>query len=447
MDDQFDAAESHFKKFLELDSDSDLAIKIRSHLNDISEFKKAFSDPSALKRFKYRKRLYQLIHAKTGQDQEKTLDKVSGLIAANPDFYEGYFLLAGLLLDAGKLDDALSIAKQGYDISPDTKKQDLETIVKQIEKEIQYQRILHEASNQLRDREFTKAAAGFKKAFELLPESFEPATLAASAYFQGGEFANATGMYELIRDKGDWENALHAAKQLRLIEPMMNVSENLDTDYSTLNGGKSYIKAFSQFENNQLEEAFDEIDKAIDAITLNPAFSRYYTLRGLVKTRKDDLIGAMNDFEQALEINSGDKDARIQLCSLLQDQEKYLEALSLTRQTPEEYRDLNFYLNKGELELKLEDFTEANISFDQALSLAEDSVNQEIVLSWQAKIAREKGNTEAEIAILERMQKMRPSPQTKTALDKLKGRQSSPPTKKQDSKPTIDFGILDDLEN
>jgi tetratricopeptide (TPR) repeat protein len=223
------------------------------------------------------------------------------------------------------------------------------------------------------------------------------------------------------------------------MKPLLQSRETSEYSLDNLLGGQDYQQAQDAAQAGDLDTALSGIDHAIDALRFDPVYSRYFTLRGSIHSQKNNLDAAKADFMRALAIDPADGEARSLLCQLLQDQERYLEALTLWRLSMDRHRDLAFFIRQADLEIHVRDFAGAQDSLAQAIQNGGTAHEHEVVKSWQVKLAVAEENHDYARELQGDMDKDRPS---KLKVEGV----LAPPDKEPESgkkKPVINWDIID----
>lgn len=432
-EDRWKEARKEFANIVGRAPDSELSVKSRARVAKIDQLLERLNTPEALRHFRYLRRL-QAIRAKTGDHAEATRE-IGSLIVDYPGYYEGYFVQAGLDSATGDYEAALKSASRGLSVAPPDKRNELEEIVGRLKNEQRFDAAMKTATGHLRAAKFDLAAKTFEEANGFLPARLEATLAAASAHQQAANYSRARDLLLRVQREGDLEQALRASRGLQLIEPLVTAVGEADADMASRQGGGDFLKARGQLSGGKLDEALRSVSDAIDALKIDPAYSRYFALRARIQMRKENLAAAREDYNRALAVNPNDSDARRELAQLHYSQENYLEALSELRRIADGHRDLAYHTRRAELEIRLGDLDGAGDTLKQAQAQAKTAHDQEVVKSWQVKLAAEQGRTAEANAALADMQKKRPSgvnPAGAKGASNAKGK-----------KPKIDFSILD----
>lgn len=431
LEDRWEEARTHFAEVVRLAPNSENGVKSRARLGEIDQLLRKFNTAEARRHYAYLKDLEQ---ARSGAESAgEAFAAVGKLVLDHPDYFEAYFVQAGFASATGDHRAALNFAERGLRLAPSDKREDLSQLVARIKSQQQFDEAMKSAAGILRRGEFIEAAEKFEAAYRLPAKRPAAAFAAAGAYQQAGQFGKARTLYQAIQREGSLEDALRASRNLRTIESLLQTATASDTDMAIREGGDAYLAAQAKLASGKIDEALRKATEAIDALKIDPVFSRYFTLRARIQLKKQNVTAAVEDFNRALVVNPSDATARLELANLYYSQAQYLEALSELRQIGDEHRDLTYEIRRVELEVRSGDFKGADASLKRGLALAKTAHEREMVLSWRVKLAAAQGESDA--ASLAEMGK-RPSP-----IKPAGGPKGS--TKPAGEKAKIDFGILD----
>jgi tetratricopeptide (TPR) repeat protein len=135
----------------------------------------------------------------------------------------------------------------------------------------------------------------------------------------------------------------------------------------TNNSHVHYNKGIECFENNEMENALHEFNKAIEIEKKNPD---YYYNRGSLKEEMKDFMGAINDYDKAIELNPNDADYFYNRAVVKREIKNFKEALEdNSRAINLRNDDPNLYFNSGVIKDELNDFQGALLDYCKAIDL------------------------------------------------------------------------------